>query len=178
MNPSTYKSLIAFIALSAALAGALGFGTYHVLGLGREAALAESATQAAGERSDRLLELERLLDQTEDRRALIDRAFVTPGSLVDFIESTEGLGRAAQVSLTLRSVEPDKTKNLLRVSLDASGRFERLFLLVSLLESLPPEVAITRLSMSKAPLPPLEKDPNTWNAHADLEASTYLNIKQ
>ena len=178
MNSSVYKGLGVLIATSVILTGALGFGTYRVLDLGARAALAESATRTASEESDRLLELERLLDQTEDKRTLIAHAFVTPGSLVDFIESAESIGRTAQVSLTLRSVEPDKTRNLLRVSLDASGRFERLYQLLSLLESLPPEITVTRLSLSKASLAPLEKDPNTWNAHADLEVSTYLNSKQ
>lgn len=172
------SGLITLAVLNLVLAGAFAWGAYRIEGIAALARTAESEVLSAASESDRVLSLNRLLDETREDRATLEKAFVTPGSIVDFIESMESLARGAQVSLSLGSVEPDKTKDILRASLEAKGRFERVFSYIALLESMPPELSITKLSFGKTGAAPLEKDPNTWSAHADLEVTTFLNQKK
>lgn len=109
------------------------------------------------------------LRTSEENRELIDKTFIKFGDEADFLENIENLATTTKVEIKVFSFEQkDKTLHLL---MQTRGTFSRNYLFLSLLESLPYEIVVNKISMEKLKE---EANLNRWETHYDVSVLSYI----
>ena len=127
---------------------------YLVKSTSEKSSALRDSIELANRKETRILSTKNILITTEKERAKLDNYFIEESSVVSFIERLESLGRLSGAKITLTSVDTDKKrKNVLRVDLKASGKFENVYYLLSLIEALPFEINVNRFVMGKGTEP-------------------------
>jgi Tfp pilus assembly protein PilO len=95
------------------------------------------------------------LEENKENVAMLDTYFVDRGGAPNFIEQVEDLGRDAGVFLTigLVDVEADSAnkndyKELLKLRVEASGKWQNVLTFLSMIENLPYKVSLDQFSLS------------------------------
>jgi hypothetical protein len=140
-----YRPLIIVLGLNLILAGCLFFG--HNFLQSRQAALqADAATYLSLQQSsDKSFQLERLLAATAGERQNLHAQFVTRDSLVSFLENLDEWGRQTGVSLRVNGVS--ETEPIV-LEMRAVGTFKQVFQLLQLIELMPYQAKINRISLN------------------------------
>jgi hypothetical protein len=139
------KSLIAVDVLLFVMYGAMLFITYK---RDIESADLYVSLYKSAENQENTLSLERTIKNTEVERSLIDSYFVPEAEISSFIERVESLGKAADVSLKMNSVQKTTNKKF-ELSFVAGGTFANVYRTLLLVEAMPFSVKIKNLQMSK-----------------------------
>jgi hypothetical protein len=108
------------------------------------------------------------LRTTEANRKLIESTFIKIGDESLFLENIERLATSTKVELKVFAFE--KKEESLHLSMQTRGSFSRNYLFMSLLEKLPYELQINKVTLEK-----LENDGvNLWESHYDVSVMSYL----
>jgi hypothetical protein len=161
--------------LAAALLMGAGYVAffYAVRSMNDKELLMKGDIERASAAEGRAISLNNFLRSTAETRASLDGHFVTEGTVADFIERLEGLGAIAGVEASLTSVEVPDNAPILRASFKASGTFSGVYHFIALLEALPYELEIERLSLAKAPAA-LGKRADLWEGEGSIELTSFL----
>lgn len=109
---------------------------------------------------------EKILAETEARRRSIERIFVSPRELADFIEDLEKVGRESRVELQVESAAINEVRGENpSFRLKTEGDFESVFRSLFLTENLPYELAFSEVR--------LEKKESSWSGFYVLKLVSY-----
>ncbi|MEK7558509.1 MAG: hypothetical protein AAB507_01640 [Patescibacteria group bacterium] len=182
-RPGQHINKIILLALVIfALASLYVFIFYLIKGKTEKASLSEQKYLLAAKKEELALSEESILRETGKKREELDKYFIDQGNVVVFIERLESLGTISGSKVSLTSVDIDKSrKNILKVILSVSGRFNELFYFLSLLEALPLEISIKRLSLGSAAPTSVsvqdKKNKDEWNMELNIELVNFISEK-
>ncbi len=99
-----------------------------------------------------LKRMERSLFETEKQRALLDEHLITPTQTLVFIEQVESLGKQSHTDVQVTSItSPKKKGEPFLLEFNASGGFENIYRLFSLVEEMPYRVTIRKANLVANP---------------------------
>ncbi len=174
MMPFRSTRLLAALSVALALVALLAYAALWFF-FAREQARAAAvvAARAAEEQAERHdASRERLLLETEVKRARVDALFVGQDGAVQFLKELEQTARDAAAELTVIKVaSPEESVNppppggfeKLLVAVEVGGSFAEVHRFLTLLDLLPRPLAISRASFSR-------EESGAWSGIFELEA--------
>ncbi|MCH7529597.1 hypothetical protein IIB50_00550 [Patescibacteria group bacterium] len=133
----------------------------------REASLIASELDLEAKRDKRLRSIQNIVRDTEQQREQLNIYFVNEDSVVTFIETIEALGgkSGAEVEIVSVNIEERNTEEgnseFLRLTFSATGTWNEVFYLFSLVELLPYKIEIKRASFESRKSGTIKS--NVWN---------------
>ncbi len=120
----------------------------------------------------------RLFENTKEERKELDAYFIAKDDTVSFVELVENLSRTAGVKISVNNVSveqsaPKEQFEYVKVSASASGSFSKLHFFLSLLESVPIKLDITKFVFEESP--DSEKDNKEWRMDVTVKALKFKN---
>jgi len=142
MNRQTFIPLtIAFILLLAAGAAyAITFGA--VSKLQEESFLLSEEIAAAFNKEERINRAQRTLLLIDSQESTVYEYFVSEESVVDFLETLEGIEEQTGVEIEILSVAANKDTNTFDINLTVEGTFARVMQTLGAIEKLPVFITI------------------------------------
>ncbi|MCX6736375.1 MAG: type 4a pilus biogenesis protein PilO [Candidatus Parcubacteria bacterium] len=123
--------------------------------------------------AETLKRLESSLSDTEKQRALLNEHLITPSQTLTFIEQIESLGKQSLADVQVTSVaSPKKKGEPFLLEFTASGGFENIYRLFSLVEEMPYRVTIRKVNLLANP--PSNELPSSWRASFTIVLDSYL----
>lgn len=112
------------------------------------------------------------LADTSEQRKILDAYFITPTQAVSFLEKMEKLGGYSNTIIVLKAVTPPKKQgDGLLLDFSASGNFQDVYRLFSLLEEMPYRMMMRTAILSKSGD---EKNPEQWTGSFSVVLQSYL----
>lgn len=115
-------------------------------------------------------DVSRDLRETENLRTELGNFFVRAGEEASFLERIESLAKRAEVGVKVFTFEKDE--KIIRLSLESNGTFSRNYYFLSLIESLPYNLTVSKVVYIKEG----QEDKVTWRMRLDLTLHSYLVI--
>ncbi len=123
--------------------------------------------------AETLKRMEKSLSDTEKQRVLLGEHLITPAQTLTFIEQIESLGKQSVADVQVTSIlSPKKKGEPFLLEFTASGRFENIYRLFSLVEEMPYRVTIRKVTLSANP--PSSGTASSWRASFTLVLDSYL----
>ncbi len=149
------KILVAVVCAIASVVGVVFF-TYHIFQKEAELYKIGEEISRAQQNEDAGFAMKKLLLDTADKRAKIDSYFVGADTVVSFIESVEALSVVTKTKVSVNNVAVDKGSDeslfeSLTLTATARGTFQDLYWLLTLIEQMPYQLAITRAAFEQEP---------------------------
>lgn len=133
----------------------------------REASLIVSELDLEAQRDVRLRSIQNIIKDTEQQREQLNVYFVKDDAVVAFIETIESLGdkSGAEVEVTSVNIEERNSEGsssqFLRLTFSATGAWDEVFYLFSLVELLPYKMEVKRASFESRKSGTIKS--NVWN---------------
>jgi hypothetical protein len=108
------------------------------------------------------------LRSTEVDRKSIEQTFIKIGDEAHFLENIERLATSTKVEMKVFAFE--KRDETLHLSMQIKGTFSRNYLFLSLIENLPYELRINKITIERLQ----DAGGNIWETHYDLSVISYL----
>ncbi len=152
-------------------AGAFGLFFWELKGKNERVSDLINKIELQAKQEQTLSSVKALVGDTVTLREKLNRYFVPQESVVSFIEELEGMGRRSGVAVQLDSVEEvaivaDKKSGGLRLMMHFSGSWANVVRYVGLLELLPIEGRLERVTVSS------NAEEGGWRGDAVFEALT------
>lgn len=148
---------------------------FYIKSLNEKSSILRGDIAVSNGEKTQVLSTKSALVSTEEERVKLSDYFINQNQVVYLIERLESLGKTSGTSLNLTSIDTDKKqKNLLRFSLKINGSFENIYYLLSLLESLPYEMNITRFSVNKSD-DLSTKQKSVWDSEVSVELLSFIS---
>lgn len=137
----------------------------------------EQSIKNATNRDERSLSERSILRGTENERKELEKYFLYQGNEVAFIEKIESLGDISGSRVSFTSV--DSEKEIFKANLSATGGFKEIYHLLSLLETMPFQISVKRLSLGKlATIGILQgKNQGEWSGEFSIELLNFIETK-
>jgi len=155
-NTSTSKKILTILTLiSVSVASLYGFVYWSMYKDSKNVALLITQSSTDFEKNERIRLAKIELAKNDDFISKIDSYFIPKDGVVTFINEIENLGKSANVSTTISSIEPvivnekekDNFKETLSVKLESVGSWQNVYQFVSLLESTPYGIVIDEVQI-------------------------------
>lgn len=164
MNTKRTSTITIFTASLAVLSvGFFIFFLYLVYQKNSEVSLLSQELEIAAREENSGIAMKRLLTNTNVEREKLDGYFLKSDTIVSFIESIESLSKLAKVDTSVNNVGIDQggskdTFEYVSLSGTAEGSFNNLYWLLSLIESMPMKLEVSKVFVEKMPTDPKSKE--------------------
>lgn len=172
----TRTTIAIIVSIAIAVASFLGwsFVVYRAYAVARDhaavradLATANSAEQAAGQE-------QQFLSSVTDIHASIDSYFITPNTIVSFVEEVETLGKQAHVKADIARLDSGKEgKGPLVLELSVAGSYADVVYYLALLEASPRMVSVDRLALIRGGSTSKGANADMWTAQIGAHVQNY-----
>lgn len=162
--PKIYQTTTVAAGVFVLLSMVAGFLFFEIKNKNNEISTLHNQLDVEVRRDQRLRSIKQLLSELHVEVTEIDDYFVATDGVVDFLEALEALGRVSGASVEVNSVsviesDPAIPYEHLRVEFYTEGRWSTLTQLLSLLETAPYGVIVSRSQVERVP------NSSLWQAH-------------
>ena len=183
-TPRSFKSTrIAFWLSLLGCLVAVGLYVYlleSIKAAGQKAAALEAETTALALKESQVGELKKTLAANKAREPKLVSYFIDANDIVPFLETIEGYGKTAGVTVKFNSVEIKKSPAQLAVSVTAIGGFPAVYRFISLVEAAPYEFSVmsSYVQLSMSPVAETGKGPAPilWESNMTLSVSSITGV--
>jgi len=124
-----------------------------------------------------LLSLNKSIESIKKDEELLNTHFAHSGDIVPFLDTIEGLARKVGTEAEITSVDALPENSGLIINLKATGSFEKLYTLITLLENSTYKLEFTFLDMQKedtGAIDTKDKKKSLWQANFKVKLLTFL----
>lgn|SRR3989344_1301345 len=133
---------------------------------------AEASWQAEVNAQNEVSVVEQSLETIRADKAELETHFSRSGDVVPFLNTIERLAKESGTRAEVTLVDLSESRDLLTVSVNASGSFEAIYKFMILLENSPYELELTAVSMRKSS--PEDAKQREWSSVFKLKLLTFL----
>ena len=154
-------------------AGAYAAAAYFLLKNIEEVSAIPLKVAEISRKTDEFLAARHFLSGTVVARAALREFFFRDDDLVHFLGEVEDAARKTNVSLTLKSVDAETAGNL-DIEAEVSGSWESVARFLTLVETYPGPIGITRISRNKTPAPEDGRSTGKWSGSLTFILKSYI----
>ncbi len=177
LQKKTKLFFLTAVVLNILVAGLNVYALSSVKEKSKEVAVLAGEIQAYEQSGKRLKSMRHLVDDTRNEREKIDSLFVSGDGIVGFIERIESLGRRANVSLELKSVDVAKDgEETLSLRFSTEGDWESTLYFLALMESMPLRIEAEGVNLRNITRLEEGKTTTFWSGDFNISLLSFLEI--
>lgn len=125
-------------------------------------------------RRENIINLNKSLEETRDKRTILENHFAKSSDVVPFLDSTEKLATKVGAVATVDSLNTGTSNDKFIIQLKASGRFESLYRFLLLLENSPYELDFLSVDFHKSSGDAKNPKDTKWEAVFKMQLLSFI----